>query len=197
MVDLRLLPPGIADDRSRAFLGLIERVGDVDLSPLLVNRVDSVPAEALYALAWQMGVTGLAGWDLANTEADRRELLGRAIELQRHRGTPWAIREAFRAVGFPEISIEEFFGRAVCDGALLANGQAYASPGGVWANFAVVVGAAADGRLITAAIRDLLRGIVDVWKPARSRLMDLRFRPYRCDGTYLCDGTATAAGTDR
>lgn len=196
MADQRLLPPGIGDERSAAFLELMDRLDQIDLVPLLVYRTDSVPADALHALAWQFGVTGLAGWDLATTDSERRELVRRAVELQRHRGTPWAIRHALAAVGFPDIVIQEHYGRAVCDGTLLADGQTYASPGGAWGNFGLIIGDAPDGRRVDATMRSLIRGIITTWKPARSRLVSLRYRAYRCDGRYRADGTVIAAGTD-
>jgi phage tail P2-like protein len=194
MADERLLPPGIRDERFRAFLALLERWDDIDLLPLLPNRVDTAPAALLYPLAWQFGVTGLAGWDLADTEAKRRELIRRAVELHRRRGTPWAIREAFRAVGFPDLRIEEYYGRARRNGVLRRNGQTYRSPGGAWADFALVVEEASDRRLITREVRDLLLAIARVWKPARSRLSDLRFTGYRHDARYRRDGTMLRSG---
>ena len=48
--------PSINDLRSQAMLALIERLGAIDLSALLVYRIDSVPASALPLLAWQFDV---------------------------------------------------------------------------------------------------------------------------------------------
>src|SRR4051812_15587841 len=90
--DPRQLPPGIADDRSRAFLELIERVASLDLTQILTTRIDSVTAGALIQLAWQYHVSGLEGFELAPDEAAQRELLRHAIELHRYKGTPWAIK---------------------------------------------------------------------------------------------------------
>jgi P2-related tail formation protein len=50
------IPPSINDSRSQALLVLIERLGALDLTPLLVYRIDSVPAEALPFLAWQFDI---------------------------------------------------------------------------------------------------------------------------------------------
>lgn len=195
MADQRLLPsPLAADERSRALFALTDRLDAMDLAPLLVYRIDSVPASALFPLAWQLGVTGLAGWDLATTEAQRRALLARAIELHRHKGTPWAIRQAFAAAGFPAITLREGVGRATRNGTLFRNGTVHRSPGGAWANVTVDVGPADDGRLIGAEQRRLLRGVFEVWKPARSRLVDLRVKEYVRNGRYLRDRTAIRSG---
>ena len=195
MADASLLPPGIRDERFLALLALLDRWDEIDLLALLPNRVDSAPESLLYPLAWQLGVTGLAGWDLATTDETRRDLLRRAIEIHRRKGTPWAIREAFRAVGFPEIQIEEGYGKPAYGGTRLFDGQAYYSPMGAWGDFGVTVGRRADGTRIGPATRALLRGIIETWKPARSRLVDQRYEEYRFDGAYRYDGEATYAGS--
>lgn len=195
MADERLLPPGIRDERFRAFLALLDRWDELPLLPLLANRVDSVPPELLYPLAWQFGVTGVAGWDLADTDAKRRELIRRAVELHRRRGTPWAIREAFRAVGFPNLRIDEYYGRARRNAVFSRNGQVNRGPGGAWAYFTLVVTTNPPSSPIDAQVRALLRSIAEVWKPARSRLLQMSFTEYRHDKRYLRDGTMVRSGT--
>jgi P2-related tail formation protein len=49
-------PSSINDTRSQALMLLIERLGNIDLTPLLVYRIDSVPVSALPFLAWQFDV---------------------------------------------------------------------------------------------------------------------------------------------
>jgi P2-related tail formation protein len=55
MAELQI-PPSINDSRSQALMTLIERLDAIDLSPLLVYRIDSVPASALPFLAWQFDI---------------------------------------------------------------------------------------------------------------------------------------------
>src|ERR1700730_643027 len=50
------IQPSINDARSRALLLLIERLGALDLTPLLVYRIASVPDSALPFLAWQFDI---------------------------------------------------------------------------------------------------------------------------------------------
>lgn len=194
MADERLLSPGIRDERFRAFLALLDRWDAIDLLPLLPNRVESAPSRLLYALAWQFGVTGVAGWDLADTDDKRRDLIRRSIELHRRKGTPWAIREALRAVGFPDAQVVEGYGRNQFDGAHLYDGDITYSAEAVWANFAVMPGAPADGRPVDPARRALLQAVVENWKNARSRLLEMRYSTYRFDGSYAYDGTMSYAG---
>jgi P2-related tail formation protein len=55
MAELQI-PPSINDSRSQALLALVDRLGQIDLGPLLVYRIDSVPASALPFLAWQFDI---------------------------------------------------------------------------------------------------------------------------------------------
>src|SRR5258708_10544721 len=48
--------PSINDTRTQALLELIARLAELDLTTLLVYRIDSVVAEALPFLAWQFDV---------------------------------------------------------------------------------------------------------------------------------------------
>src|SRR5579862_2536177 len=50
------VPPSINDTRSQALMTLVERLDSLDLTPLLVYRIDSVPASALPFLAWQFDI---------------------------------------------------------------------------------------------------------------------------------------------
>ncbi|WP_043622486.1 phage tail protein [Nonomuraea candida] len=98
-----LLPPAYrqdpaADDFTERFLSLfdattaeIDRV--IERYPALLDPA-GVPDAALPWLAGLLGLSFEAGWD-ART---RRELIARAPELYRRRGTPWALSEAVRVV---------------------------------------------------------------------------------------------------
>lgn len=108
MADQRLLPSSIRDASTDAMAVLIDRTGTVDITPLLVYLIDNVAASALPHLAEQFSVTGYDGWALANGETDRRELIKQAIELHRHKGTGWAVKQAIAALGFAG-EISEWF----------------------------------------------------------------------------------------
>ncbi|MBV8360457.1 MAG: hypothetical protein JO189_21370 [Deltaproteobacteria bacterium] len=58
MAGLTLQPSLARDLRSQAHLGLIERIGDIDLLPILVYRIASLVDSAVLAMAWQ--------WDVLN-----------------------------------------------------------------------------------------------------------------------------------
>jgi hypothetical protein len=56
-MDLQL-PPSINDARGQALLALVNRLGAIDLTPLLVYRIPSLVDSAVLAMAWQ--------WDVLN-----------------------------------------------------------------------------------------------------------------------------------
>jgi Phage tail protein (Tail_P2_I) len=58
------IPPSINDLRSQSLLAVIERLGAIDLTPLLVYRLESAPDSALIFLAWQFDMLD-PQWQLA------------------------------------------------------------------------------------------------------------------------------------
>jgi phage tail P2-like protein len=101
------LPASLSDDRNRALLDLFERMGKLPWEVVITTNLDQVPADALPHLAWAWSVLD-EGWDLARDDADRRDLLRRAILLHRRKGTPWAVRAGLAAIGLPARVIEWF-----------------------------------------------------------------------------------------
>jgi phage tail P2-like protein len=84
-----------------------EYLDDLHLEILLVYLVDQVDARALPLLGKQFNVMGYKGWDLCNTDAERRALIKKAIELHRYKGTIWAVKEALKSIGFTDVVITE------------------------------------------------------------------------------------------
>jgi len=67
-----------------------------DISKLLVYIIDSVDASALNWLAWQFHIEG---WELAQTEQEKRNLIRRAIQLHKFKGTLFGIKTACQLAG--------------------------------------------------------------------------------------------------
>jgi phage tail P2-like protein len=84
-----------------------ETLAEIDLGLLLVYIIDNVDASALPYLAEQFDVLGYKGLKLATTEAAKRQVIKRAIELHRFKGTKWAIQEALKSIGFANIEVLE------------------------------------------------------------------------------------------
>jgi hypothetical protein len=118
-------------------LNLIERLDQIDLSSILVYRLDSTPESALLFLAWQFDLIA-PQWQLGAQVAESidslrnidsltdidtltstsglagpsdfdslRALLKIAIPLHRIRGTPYAIKAALKPLGWSDVTLLE------------------------------------------------------------------------------------------
>ena len=136
------------------------RWDDWDLTPYLAYLVDTCDASVLPYLADQFNVDGLRGFALAETEAEQRELIKQSIAIHKFIGTPWALREACRMIGFPVIILEE--------------GVDTGDPDTDWARFRCYVDPA-DARKITGNMVSQFRHFVSMYKPERCHLVALGF----------------------
>ena len=138
--------------------------------PLTLFVIDTAPASTLFTLARQFGLLGWAGWRLADTDAKRRELLRNAAALQRKKGTPASIKNAISTLGYGDTEIFTGIG-AQYDGQYVYDGSInYA--GGSWATFRVQVNVG-PGIVISAQRAAEIASIIEVYKPARSVLIDV------------------------
>jgi phage tail P2-like protein len=63
----------------------------------------------LGVLAWDWHVDE---YDAAETDAQRRALIAASWELHQYKGTPWAVLESLRAIGYPDVRLTEWFDAA-------------------------------------------------------------------------------------
>ena len=99
------------------------RMNAIELEALLVYVIDSVSSTALPTLANQFDVEGFVGYGVATNDAQRRDIIKRAIELKRYMGTVFAIKEAMKTVGYTD--------------AILTEGIDLGNPSIDWARFSV------------------------------------------------------------
>ncbi len=189
------IQPSIQDLRSRALLDLIERLGAIDLTTLLVYRLDSTPVDVLPLLAWQFDILE-PQWQLgaSNTESidnlqnidtltnvdsltssggvagtmdsdSWRQLPKAAIPLHRNRGTPYAIRSALASLGWTSVKILE--------GQNSWSGTTYPASQG-WAVFRVVISVAA-GQGVQSEDVERICNAIKFYKPIRAWLDSIWF----------------------
>lgn len=181
-----LLPPSLAGDpRFAALESLTGRLSSLDLLPLLVYLIDTVDASALSWLAEQFSLLGADGWSLAESEEARRNLIKSAIELHRYKGTPWAIREVIRRLGFGEVEIIEGLAGRVRDGSIRRDGLYVHGDASAWAQYRVVL-----QRPITNDQAHELRKTLDAFAPVRCHLASLEYQAvaHRHNGVIRRDG---------
>lgn len=140
------------------------------------------PGSALPWMAWQFGVDG---WEMAESEDARRALYKGAIALHMRKGTPWAVREVIRRLGFGEVTLIEGRRLRRRDGTGMRNGDFVHGRESAWAEYIVKL-----SRPITQDQADKLRAAIERYAPARSKLAALDFTaaPIRHNGFALRDG---------
>ena len=174
--------------------GLAEAGNVRQLNPDVIRTLwnaDICPAEFLPHLAWSLSVDF---WELADSDERRRELIRGAIEWHRKRGTPWAIKQALAAFGYPVMELIEqakylqewkAAGGHVLDGSWRLDGSVVlVVPGSPasgelvrrsalnhWAEYAIRLNAA-DG-IWTHADQQKIRKVAESFAPERSQLVAL------------------------
>lgn len=160
----------IAEHLRQIDLLVAQRFADLDISMVLINIFDTVPAVALPFLAEQFNVLGYKGWKYADTEQKQRDLLKQSIDLNRYSGTPDGLRAGLRIAGVTgdiEIREQETIRH---DSRILHNGRGYY--GNHWAYFSVILDLVNQGVI---PIEDL-QGVIEEYKGERNWLLTLGFK---------------------
>ena len=164
-----------------------QAIGDIDLSPAMIYLFDVVNVNAFSFLATQFDVEGFKGWDLAVSDVQKRELLKTSIQIKRHLGTPYAIKQALSSIGFDKVTIKEgvsgandlfFSGVKNYDGSIMFGGSN-------WSAFTVTV-ISKYSVAISSETKALIEKLILYYKNARSKLIEV---VYQQDSVYYFDGT--------
>lgn len=185
--DTRLIPASIRDTSTLALLELIDRMGTLDLTPLLVYLIDDVTESALLHLIDQLHVGGIEGGALAENATNHRTLIKNAIAIHRLKGTPAGIKRAIRDAGFGDVTIIERPGELFHDGTYTRNGlMTHGSAPGAWRNYHIIM-----HRLITIDQAELIRALANEFAPARCKLISIVYTqtPLRHNGVGYHDGS--------
>jgi P2-related tail formation protein len=164
MNDKLVIASSLADNElAKAFSQVVaERWDNFDITPFMAYLVDSCAPSILPYLAEQFDITGLQGLEMAENEEQQRELIKRSIALHKFIGTPWAIREACKTVGFPVTFFEE------------GVPSSPASQDTDWARFRILI-QADDSKSITREHTRKLRLFIEYYKNERSHLAEFGY----------------------
>lgn len=138
----------------------------------IYSQIDTAVEPLLSSLAWHFSLTHEYLWKLAESLTAKRELLKIATKLHRKKGTPWAIRNIIRALGFGEVDIIEGLGIRYRDGTHHRNG--YKNHGGfsaTWPCYSIIF-----HEPITNDLAELLKQAIPEYAPERCQLMILDYR---------------------
>lgn len=178
-----LLPPNSTELETT-----VERAIQTALNVALPNSTlwspERCPAVVLPYLAWALSVDE---WDASWSEGRQREVIAAAIEVQRHKGTPWAVRRWLAVLGYGNATLVERYGAHPRDGSVPRNGTEYYAPADHWAEYRVYL-----DRPITIAQAARVRAVLQTVAPARcvlnaldyQRALNLYDQTVPRDGTY-------------
>ena len=173
-------------EKFTALADLSKRLNQLDKSQIMTSFVDLVPVAFLELLAEKWSVTGYDGWLLAESTEAKRKLIKRAVELHRYKGTPWAIREIVRRLGFGEVEIVEGLSNKKHNGEIRRDGSYTHGHTDRWAYYRIIM-----TNTITNDQAALLRRTLRAFAPARCVLaaLDYQHVSLRHNGQALRDGT--------
>lgn len=130
LLELRLfdlLPDSIAgiqevQDTAKAIDPEMLSVSQSIREALILSRIDELPEPVLDLLAWQYHVDNYEPLSLPIEQ--KRAQVRDAILIHRKKGTPWALKQELKNIGFP-VEIDENTGQPyIFDVRVLLNGQA-------------------------------------------------------------------------
>lgn len=153
---------------------------------------DLTPSVNLYDLADQFDVLGFKGWDLCLTEDDKRNLLKAAAELHRYIGTPYALKRAFKALGFYDIEVEQHVPFLYNDTFAYDGSQTYGDSD--WANFKIVVDVG-NIRGVSPTQAAISKALAEAWAPVYCTCVAVEFRATLTDRYPEISDTIDGMGT--
>lgn len=173
------------DQRYKMLADLGLRLNEADTAKLMPRLIHLVAPEHLALLAESRSILGADGYWLAESDQMRRRLIKGAYALHRHKGTPWAIREIVRRLGFGEVEIIEGMGGKRHDGGITREGRYARGHSDRWAHYRIIM-----NNVITNDQAALLRHTLKAFVPARCVLaaLDYQASALRHNGLGRRDG---------
>ena len=183
-----LLPPN-ASASERALDEATSRVGAVPVAIADLWNPQTCPATALPWLAWALSVDV---WDSAWSESVKRSVIAKSIEIHRHKGTVWAVREALRAGGYADATLSEGLPRLNYDGTQLYDAVETYYGGSRWALFDVRADLGEDVG-VDVESRAQLSVLIDMAKPVSRHLRAITFTSTTSDTATISEAATMVA----
>ncbi|BBU05316.1 MULTISPECIES: phage tail protein I [Aeromonas] len=141
-----------------------------NLTPEVITATrfaDTCPAPLLPWLAWARSVDW---WELAESEDQQRALIKASFRLHQRKGTPWAIKEALKVLGFGDSTIIERATGRRYDGTISYNGNEPHGDPTRWAVYRVIL-----TRPVTTEQANRIKRLLAEMAPARCYLSALDY----------------------
>jgi len=166
-----LLPPILRDQRGLAFAAALD--GSLALDPWQAAplKLSHASDEVLWELARQFDVAGPL-YQAMTCRAKKEQLVKMALRLQRKRGTPWAVEEVMRLLGYTDAKVLDRVN------ALIYNGEAdhdglYNFDAGFeeWSDYRIRLFMDDDSRAFTDYDTEQCELLAVEWAPLRCSLV--------------------------
>lgn len=132
-----VLPSPIRTQRFLILESLLKRLDGLAVNTL-VMLIDRVPTDALIFLAEHFSLFA-DGWEFAKNDIEQRELIKAAIEIHRHKGTPWAIKRTLKLLGYGDCELVERYGYNEHDATINHDGIHSYSSEGSWTHYRLIM----------------------------------------------------------
>lgn len=182
MSNATLLPPNASDQEVALDLSTA-RVGDVSIPVRDIWNPDTCPVDLLPWLAWAFGVDE---WSADWSEETKRNTIRDAVQVQRRKGSIWAIKQVIKNAGYGDSTLLEGNSNHFHNGVDLHNGLfTYGDPT-EWARYRFIL-----TRPISNVQAAQIRRILDYTAPARCHLIEMIFTEAAnlYDGAIRYDGS--------
>lgn len=167
----KLLPGSIDKEHIRVLEQIVdERLAGIPLEKLLIYIIETCDPQALPYLAKQFNVLGNRGWRWADTEQKKRDLLKRAIKMQRKEGTEFAVKESLKVIGIDTAQILHPIPGNTYNGQWSFNGSITYGGAYHWASFKVLIDADELSTLPPETLQIAVE-LINEWKNVRSLLV--------------------------
>ena len=184
--DDSVLPMPLQNERFLVLEQLLQRLDGLSKHTIIM-LTDLSPASALPFFADHFSLFG-DGWEFAVTDDEKRELIKEAIEIHRHKGTPWAIKRVLKLLGFGDCQLIERAGFNDHNSTIYHDGTHRYGTGGDWTHYQLIT-----PRLMSAIDAERIRTLLIDVAPLRCKLVSIKIpithnSAIRHDGTYNYDG---------
>jgi hypothetical protein len=166
-----ILPPVLRDERGLAWAAALDASLTLDAWQACPLEVGHAPGIVLWELAKQEGMAGPL-WQAMRTRALRERLVASAPKLQHRRGTPWAVEEVMRIIGYTDADVLDRSGILLYDGEAIHNGHyTFDSGFAEWSDYVIRLCIDGRSRAFLEPDRERAAFLAAAWAPLRCELV--------------------------
>lgn len=182
-----VLPMVLQSHRFLVLESLLDRLNSLPQYTIIM-LTDIAPSDSLPWFADHFSLFG-DGWAFAGSEQEQRDLIKSAIEIHRHKGTPWAIKRTLSLLGYGDCELKERYGFNYHDNSIQHNGKHTYGSNGHWTYYQLIM-----QKTISLAEAERIKALLLDVAPLRCKLIDIRLANIRHNSTIKHNAEFTYNG---